>query len=300
MASAGRRHRGGRQVGVKGAGNTDVEQLRDLVPSELSLLDLMSRTQKVRGEGGREEEITFAEAVQRKTLQSAMGGSVFAQRTLLDRHAQAEALEQALRSHRAGFWRSYKERQRSRLDQWLREGRQEIDFFPHPDDIVIGHDNTVRFLGPVDHDEMVKVRQTMAMREAFLLQAKYEDRPGVLSDQAWEEGGSSALLLAWFMNRSLPPRLRWDDETFTLRYLILREWRTRREAEAAVQAQWRSAGVNRRRGFTLPSQDRMATFMKALANLIRRARQDAAHGHEWGQERVQEELMPCLSDLRRF
>lgn len=271
---------------------------RNLTPSEQERLSLLRRKQMVRGEGGKEEEITLSGAILRKAIQQALAGSVYAQRSVLMFLGEAEAVENAQLRESAEYWRQAKARWRRELEAWLEQGNSEDEFYPHPDDIVIGHDDSVRFLGPLDAEEMAKVSELERLRDVFLLQAKYEERAGVLTEAAQAEGGSSALLLAMIMNNALPQRLRWDDAPFMASYLSPTRWKTRRDAERAVQTAWQTVGVKAMRGTILPPLDKMRRFIEALKDLVQRCRREAMAGNDGASPELPGELAQLFEELR--
>ena len=270
------------------------ESGRPLTEIEAKLLDLASKKHKIRGDTGREEEISLGEAVIRRAFKEALVGRVNALRALLAAIAEAERTEQEHLRAEAGKWRKLKRDLERVLNAKIAKGEDVSDFVPHPDDIIIEADNTIRFKGPFTLEELARHRQTLAMIDLLFLQGHYENRYKLhTSDESRSdtENGTSAFFQVMFFNRSLPKRMQISEAEIQRRILIPPRLPTKREFKKAILEKYRALGVKTRKISCLPPLWKEAALLKGLVPMLTRQIEDARNGHEWSEQQGYEELL---------
>ncbi|MBI1293194.1 hypothetical protein GC173_18470 [bacterium] len=236
---------------------------------------------RVRSETGRSESMSMQGAIVLKLFQVAMAGSPMAIKTLMTMLSDAQRTNERERRKHAEEWREIRKKLRIEFERRLKSGEETDSIIPHPDDIVIEADDTVRIVGPLSEEEASKVRETIAVRDLLFLQDEYESRPGVLKwdpDLPATDNKSSALLISWTMNISLPPRLRLSEHDMLLRMWIRRPFYTKRQLETLLYQRWRALGVRAKRGATLPLFGTMRDLYLGLQELVGRSSEAARNG----------------------
>lgn len=123
-----------------------------LTALERALLDEGRRRVTVR-DGGETAEMSVNEIIARKTAETAAKGSPHAQRTWLNASAAAAAREAEIKDENATFWRKYRRAWRREIAKSKEAGLPLPEPVPHPDDIVIDHQNNISIDGPVTEEE---------------------------------------------------------------------------------------------------------------------------------------------------
>lgn len=150
-------------------------------------------------------EITAMQAVARSQQMSAIKGSVFAQRDVLNRAMAEDSREAQERQERFDTWSTYKEKCTAEMKVPRKPGAIPRDYLPHPDDIVLEYSTcTVRFLGALDETSRAHELKMVRFRDLAFELAMFHDEP----DAQYEDhtvGVYRALSLA--IMQLLPPRL---------------------------------------------------------------------------------------------
>jgi hypothetical protein len=218
--------------------------------------------------GGEAQSMTMLQALFFKIMESGLSGNSYSQRLAMRLIADSEAAVRAEQAERAENWRNYQRTKRAEIEEAKCRGEPEPVLYPHPDDIIIEDDDTVRIPGPIDEAEARKFNDLIRLRDLLLLQDHYEQRKGVLPEG--EDG--SGLLLATFLNYLLPERLQLSDsEIAAVAFQPPRQ--TKRELQAILYREWRAlVGPQIRRGVTLPPQRIVEPRLKLLAACLQRMR----------------------------
>jgi hypothetical protein len=110
-------------------------------------------------EGGETREIPAIEAVLRKQIASALGGNAYAQKHVIERHVWAECEERERRHKDIEFWEEYQKQKWEEIENASSRGEAPPSLLPHPDDIVLDYDKGVRIRGPIDEEELVRLKR---------------------------------------------------------------------------------------------------------------------------------------------
>ncbi|MEJ8571603.1 hypothetical protein [Microbaculum marinum] len=222
---------------------------------------------------GQAQEATLAEVVIRKLFQVAANGSPHALGHVLRTIIDAQSLNQALIRDEVEQGRQIKERLQKRLDQAVHEGADPVWVVPHPDDIVVIEDEGWSVKGPVDEEGLKPIRQTVAMRDVFLLQSTLDERLALASqrdDPALpfaETAGSASLVFAGMLNDSLPERFR-KPETEMMGDLMKYRRLTKRELLKLTRGAWSVIKQPKPRGTTIPPWRDVSPRMERLIGII--------------------------------
>lgn len=147
-------------------------------PNELeaAMLSEARRTIVVR-EGGKESELSMAEAVVRAIGVGAAKGGVIHARTFMAQYgqslmieAQHKQAERDKRGHQYAYWQDYCVRARAEMAAAEAAGSAPAEMLPHPDDIRFEPATLkIRFLGPIDEEDLLVTQKQLRVRD-FLLE----------------------------------------------------------------------------------------------------------------------------------
>ncbi|PLX33639.1 MAG: hypothetical protein C0605_16000 [Hyphomicrobiales bacterium] len=208
-------------------------------------------------ENGRTYKMPFKQAVMRAQGATALKGSPYAQRYILDKWEQCEREEAEEIAEENEIYRRYQERWWAEIEQARREGKPLPNPIPHPDDIIIREGKRVRIDGPVSEFEADMIEENCRMRDVLLMQDALDKR---LAENVSDEAPRAAMLCAIMINDNLPSRYQLD-ETEMMMVIARHEATPKRELLKSVRAGWRSLGQRAPRGFTFPPlQDFMSRF----------------------------------------
>jgi hypothetical protein len=174
------------------------------------LLNVLNQKLTVRADG-KAVEMTHAEILIKKQVESALKGSSHAMGQVMRQFADAQAKQEHALEEKIDFARKWKKLQQHRLDTAIAKGRSTDDILPHPDDIVVDRKKGYRVTGPRNAEEQKFLKEKIDARDVFLLQSELESRceyPTPKTDFQFEfqgtgEGGT-ALFYAMTTNASLP------------------------------------------------------------------------------------------------
>ena len=220
--------------------------------------------------GDQQIKMSGREALAQAQAKSALNGNAHAQKDIQNRIERAERIQLRKKLADAIFWQDYKTVMAAKLQKLADEGAaiDEEAFLPHPDDIEINEDLTIRFTGPTTPEALRKCHETIRFREAFILQAELDRRLAPRTDKT---AGMGALLFAKNYERLLPARMRYDDGDW-----LNAVWRTekinKRNLLKAVKAAWHDAlrdrggklDTNVKRGLQLPNINAAENFYTDL------------------------------------
>lgn len=235
--------------------NKQVTPPRELTPIEKTLLSESKRIVSVQM-NGEVEELSTLDVVIRKALQVAAKGSPHAIGHIMRGVNDAQKLEQQQIEVAVEEGRSVKKRLEDRLETAVQQGFDPNWVIPHPDDIMIDPTKGWSVIGPVDQEQLKSIRETVAIRDALILQAVLEER---LVDRHDLQGpelpfadqpGSTSLVFAHILDESLPVRFRQSDFDLIMTMDRL-ERLTKRELLKASHQRWAKVGKTRPRGWTI-------------------------------------------------
>lgn len=230
-------------------------------------------------ESGAERSVPAIEAVVLAQIKSALSGNAHAQKHHLERHDRLEREERLMIERQHDWALAYIEHARAKLADAKAKGEPEPDLYPHPDDIVLEPGRPVRFIGPLDAEKGKKLKEKIALREAYIWQAGLEMRMDPKGDAAPVlEQLRSAEFIALELNRTLPPRLRMDEFWISHRIDVASR-HAKRVLLKTTRAKWFAAGVRARRGALLPELRQTLSWEEALhefgAELLKKIKNDS-------------------------
>lgn len=215
---------------------------------------------------GRPTEMSIETAVLQKLAASALSGSVQSIRQFNELQRLAAENKQRDIKRSVAIWRAFKQIQRKKYaDHLKKHGCEPLDF-PHPDDIWIDDRTGVQIRGPIDHDEYIAMQHTKRVIDACLWQDALEQRINRLSRE--DDPPSGGLLLAGFLNQTLPRREQLSETDMTLR-MMRREGRSKRHLLKETRQAWLEAGYVFKRGATLWPAQTIASLIRMLPDALR-------------------------------
>lgn len=224
--------------------------------------------------GGETVTMSAVEALIQAQAKSGLAGNPISLRDFFNRVERAQQKEQTKRAERAELWRSYKERCYQELEQLSKQGVEpkEDQYLPHPDDVEIEYDNTIRFKGPIDEDQLKEVKQRMLMRDAFMLQGEYDART-VTPEDGRDPDQNGAFLYAYLLEQRLPARMRMSEGKMLYK-LMRAECLSKRELLKQLRAAWDKAlrgspnykPGSMKRGLNFPDLDTTKDLLLDLAD----------------------------------
>lgn len=207
---------------------------------------------KVR-EGTETKQVPSIDAAMQAEYASAIRGNSYAQRHVIDRYDQSEREERLRRLINIEYWEGYIKEQRQAIAEAITNKTLPPDPLPHPDDIIIDFEKGVRITGPINEEEVAKLHETLAYRDALFMQSVLDQRFGEGMHRKEEgDSGGSALLFAMVLNDIVPRRFKLSDtaiERNLNKYLAT----SKRQLLKDMYRTWRAIGPRPRRSQTLPS-----------------------------------------------
>jgi hypothetical protein len=236
----------------------------DLTLSQQPFLAAVLRAsqEKVRvREGGQPVEMTLREAIIKATSASALKGDPRAQGLM---HKVIRTAEETMAkdiASRNAIWSAYKESRSELIADAASRNEPLPDFLPHPEDIEIDWQEGPRFLGPVEETGLAQVTETIAYCEVLLMQDALHQRSSHRhNDEPLTEPGS-AMLLFWFLQRAVPPRLRLSDTQIIMkqdRFLAT----PKRQLLKDLRRAWKRLGKPMPRGMVMPNVTVMRKYLE--------------------------------------
>lgn len=299
----------GRRTKNRNADTQQAEQQR-LKPLQRQLLAESQRTVRITHEG-RAQEMTLGEALVRKALQMAAGGSVHSMSNVLHAVLVAQTLQMKEQEEDVALGKRYKAYQQRMLDEALAEGKNPDTVLPHPDDILIDATGW-KVVGPQDAAALAGMKQLIAVRDAFILQDTLDERSAApdITEADWKAAQAavgahetielgecrtrSSLLLAYMLDDVLPERHRLSTDEIRRRgrdYDRL----TRRELLRDCYRSWAAIGAPQPRGWLsppLPTGYRILVFVSAF-------RQELGERYRHEQTLTDQEAFLVIKDLAR-
>lgn len=196
-------------------------------------------------EDGETHRITAIDAVQRAQYVSALKGSAYSQKHIIERYDRAEREQRQEKRDRTEFWSANIDASHKLLAEAKRKGEEAPLLFPHPDDVVIDEESGVLFIGPVDAEELKSLEETCRLRDLLIAQDALDGRASA------GDAHGSALLLALVLNQNIPARFRLSDAEFSMRMLRHRGT-PKRQLTKMLFREWRSLGAQVPRGAAFP------------------------------------------------
>jgi hypothetical protein len=220
--------------------------------------------------GNQQIKMSGREALAQAQAKSALNGNAHAQKDIQNRIERAERIQLRKKVADAIFWHDYKNVMTAKLQKLAEEGAaiDEEAFLPHPDDIEVNEDLTIRFTGPTTPEALRKCHETMRFREALILQAELDRRLPIKSEENPVQG---SLILAHFLEQSLPARMRYSDGDW-LNAVWRAEKINKRDLLKTVKAIWQDAlrdrggklDTNVKRGLQFPNINAVQNFCTDL------------------------------------
>lgn len=244
-------------------GNTERTPVPQLTPHQQTILEEAARKINVRTDGS-SQETTVAAALWKKYEQVALSGSPHALGRVTAEIIAAQKIKQIQNERDVLFGRKLKQVQQKLLERVTKAELDPNQVLPHPDDITIIEGVGYRVDGPWVAEEVDLILQLCAKRDVLLQQSVLEDRLATPEDP---RDGSTALVLAHFLNRGLPKRFYMSQDSMMMKLMRL-ESQTKRELLKTVRDAWKSIGVVRPRGYRMVTLSVIKSQIKRLESLI--------------------------------
>lgn len=247
------------------------------------LLNELERKVNAR-DGTRSVEISMREAIVRAQCATALKGSPLAQRHLLDRIERYEREEASEIARQHEVFERYREDCWERIECAREKGGIPPDPLPHPDDIVLEPGKPVRVIGPLTVEEAATTEENCRLRDVLILQDELDRRAFIDSpENSASDRPGGALLIALFLNESLPLRLQIDEIRIALMQMKY-QGMPKRVLLKELRRAWRSLGKNVRRGYIFPSMRIAENILESFVCLLNDYRRDRISLHEFANE----------------
>lgn len=245
------RFKSGQSGNPKGRPKQGASRIGDHLEIHDQILRIVSKLIQVR-EGEKTRSTSLLEAVLKRQIKTALDGSAYAQKHVIERVEKAQAAKARRIADDVAFWDDYVKRTKIAIERAKADEAPEPKFLPHPDDIEIDTRDGVRFTGPVNDAAERQVLEWCRIRDQLLLQEALDQRLRAPTSTSPDDQPGSALLFALLLDDQLPSRLQIDEVGFLLA-LGRAERLTQRELLKAVRDGWAQIGMRARRGHTFPS-----------------------------------------------
>ena len=221
-------------------------------------------------EGDETKEMSTLEVVLRAQTKSAAGGNAYAQKHIIERVAWADRERRAEIEASNTSWREYVARHREAIAEAERNKESPPAPLPHPDDVVIDEEKGVRFVGPIDEAQMVRLKETLKLRDLLIMQDALDKRVG--DDARGTNRPGTALIFASLINDSAPARFRLSEIEIIMR-MMRYEGTAKRSLLKLVYRGWRELGRRVPRGYAFPplrlGTEMAETLFDAIAEAAR-------------------------------
>lgn len=204
-------------------------------------------------QNGQTRPMSMRNAMLAKQAEVALKGSPYAIRHILMMDQRATEREAQERLAKRDAWARIKQSQERRHRAATAKGEDTGLILPHPEDIVIDADDA-RVVGPCDAVELAACHKAMQMRDLLFLQQGLEDRLGGASEELGQSQvkPTSPLLLACFINRTLPKRFQLSQAAELAALRRACSIYTKRELLTLCHRGWAKLGVHLPRGAVFP------------------------------------------------
>jgi hypothetical protein len=210
--------------------------------------------------------MSMRDALVRATFASAVKGNARSQALALDLLRKGDEARTIEIRGSNEFWRDYKKRVSAEIEEAKKQGIPAPRPLPHPDDIVIDHENGPQGLGPIDEGEQKTMQDTLRCRDVLIMQDALDRRSDVIG---YNEVGS-AELLAMVLERGVPARLRLSQTEWVHRAMKY-ENMPKRVLLKLLHESWSKIGRPLPRGFVFPElswmKQRIGMIMGLLQNI---------------------------------
>jgi hypothetical protein len=211
-------------------------------------------------EGETVHQITQIDAVHRAQYTSAVRGSAYAQKNIIERYERARRERCREIEARNEIWSAYVDRTREEIAAAEKRGVDISHILPHPDDVVIDPQKGVSFIGPWDDASLARLQETIAWRDMLMIQDIWDVRAG---RGEGEHSLTLAGVLALSLNNGVPARHRLDEVGFLMRRSRLEET-SKRELSRLLFRSWKRLGIRWTPERRLPS---IIAFMRFAAQV---------------------------------
>lgn len=223
-------------------------------------------------EGATTREMPAINAVARKQIATAFGGSAYAQKHLTERYHWAELERRHKIAKEIEVFTYYVESRRAEIAEAKTNGQPPPNPLPHPDDVVIDREKGVRFIGPLCEEDVARLEHTLKFRDVLLLQHALDEREvGDPNSEDILDRPGSAYVFAETLNNGVPERFRLSDIKILLK---LSRYKTmpKRALLKELYGAWRAVGAPARRGMTFPTIRFAKQVMESINQAIEKLR----------------------------
>jgi hypothetical protein len=248
------------------------ESPRDLLPIEQTLLSATGRKIKIRQDGS-DREVSVADAIIQRQVQSALTGSTHAQGQILKGIFRAERARAKIIKSNVELGKCSKELAQERVEKAIKQGEDSDLVTPHPDDYRFSQDKGWTLQGPWDQAQLEIILDNCRLRDLMVMQATLEERLATkeewraADDRIEDRPDASSWVTAHLMNDGLPERFKLNDfqlDKLQISYMRL----TTRELLKATRSAWRRSGQPKPRGWRMDPWPVLRRRMSIVASFI--------------------------------
>lgn len=233
-------------------------------PMLMAAYTAMKKTVAVR-DGSSISHLSIPDALFQAALRDALKGNARSWGLASDHIRTASLVRAREIKETQDIWRRYKQSYPKLLADAERDGQPPP--LPHADDVVFDDEEGVRFVGPIEEGEQRRLEETITLRDVLIMQDEL-DRRSTLDD------AGAALLLAFCLDRSVPPRLQLTDAKI-LRLLLRYEAMPKRILLKELFRAWKAAHHPKRRGFVSRGREATAAHLKFIYAFVEAAQSGA-------------------------
>lgn len=270
VATRFKKGQSGNPGGRPRATKTDGWKLKDQ-PVLQAVLDRASQPVRMR-DGETVREIAGREAMIQSVFVTALKGNARSQGLALDMMRQADLARAKERAEYRELGRNWQRVQRHEFNAAVADGQNTKLILPHPDDIVLDDDEGFHLIGPFDEQDLLRVEESMRVRDALILQQVLDDRRQDEPDDSPSKGEgrypgrSGAMVVAMMLNQTLPLRFRLTQVQFIDRQMAYETWTVRRLLKETY-AVWTALGKNIKRGTRFSDLDETVRALSVMTEM---------------------------------
>ncbi len=243
------------------------------------------------------QKISAVELNYRQLEKTANNGSPHAQRHLFELVKEAELAKQhqiAGNVELARTWKANLEKERSAA---VARGEDPESVLPCPDDILINPSRGYSIYGPTNVEELKKTKQTIAFRDALIMQEALEERLAKTSKHENSSFGTP-MLLALLLNDALPARFRSEQHKIMCTF---DRWSrmTKRELLKHCFQSWQNLHVHLPRGYVFPETEKIAHTLIIMQRAAAHVFAGAEKGNMLSKRQIEEVVLQVDEEVRR-
>lgn len=261
------RYKKGQSGNPKGRPKNSVVGMGDSRSANALALREAERLIKVR-EGDEIRQMSAIEAVHRAQYGSATRENAYSQKHIIERYDRAERERRRQMIEDIELVERYVAECRKAIAEAEHKGEPPPTFLPHPDDVVIDHERGVRFIGPLNQDQVTRLEDTLKLRDVLIMQDALDRREADRPDSGdLVDGPGTAFVFADLLNRCVPGRYKLVETEFILRTMRY-DAVPKRDLRRKLYRAWRTVGLQLPRGRVFPPLQFAKRFVDHIADHV--------------------------------